>query len=319
MAWRKGYFGVGRHDWIGVSYNFSPDGVAMELPVTYIEQTIEALKPLTLSRGTVSVKQVQKSSGKAARIGYILPDTSAFIASMWAGYRSGCRHLPKGRTGTFQSRLPVRRFSVAAKWFSTLLEESLKLESRGTMALTRVMGNSVWKLQSADLPRISFDASPSGGGCVLWFQGRPDRYTHFVWSPHTLSVLRAEVGSCKYQTIFEFFTLFMVCLTFASSLESSGAVILGDNLASLNEALNLKSTVPIMNTVARELAWRKIAMKWQYKLEHLPAELNDEADCLSRLCAIPPRPLPQKELRRAHFVTPPAQDDHIWKARIVVH
>ena len=318
LAWRKGYFGVGRHDWIGVSYNFTPDGVTMELPTTYIEQTIEALKPLTSARGTVSVKQVQKSLGKAARIAYILPDTSAFIASMWAGYRAGCRQLPKGTAGTFQNRLPVRRFSVAAKWFSTLLEESLKLESRGTMALTRVMGNSVWKLQCPYLPRISFDASPWGGGGILWLHGRPDRYTHFTWSSHTLGVLRAEVGSCKFQTIFEFFTLFMVCLTFASSLENSGAVILGDNLASLNEALNLKSTVPIMNTVARELAWRKIAMKWQYKLEHLPAELNDEADCLSRLFAVPSKPLPQEELRGAHFVTPPAQNEHIWKARIVV-
>ena len=290
----------------------------MELPVVYIEQTIEALKPLTLTRGTVSVKQVQKSLGKAARIGYILPDTSPFIASMWAGYRAGCRQLPKSKPGTFQNRLPVRRFSVAAKWFSTLLEESLKLEARGTMALTRVMGNSVWKLQRSDLPRISFDASPWGGGGVLWSQGRAIWYTHFTWSPHSLGVLRAELGSCNYQTIFEFFTLFMVCLTFASILENSGAVILGDNLASLNEALNLKSTVPIMNTVARELAWRKIAMKWQYKLEHLPSELNDEADCLSRLCAVPPRPLPKDELRGAHFVSPPAQNDNIWKDRIVV-
>ena len=68
-----------------------------------------------------------------------------------------------------------------------------------------------------------------------------------------------------------------------------------------------------MNAIAREMAWRRIVRQWQYSLTHLPAELNDEADALSRLEAEPRRDMPQ--LGAARFVAPPAQTDELWKAR----
>ena len=52
-------------------------------------------------------------------------------------------------------------------------------------------------------------------------------------------------------------------------------------------------------------------------MEHLPAELNDEADALSRLEAIPPREVPQICLMHARFAAPPSQTDDLWKARLV--
>ena len=137
-----------------------------------------------------------------------------------------------------------------------------------------------------------------------------------MWTDHTLSVLDARRGCCDFQSIYEFFTLFLVCVAFSTILKDTGAVILGDNLASLNEALKLKSTVPRMNNIAREIAWRKIALRWQFLLEHLPAELNDEADRLSRLNAVPKRCFPSYRLQGARFVKPPAQNDRLWKARI---
>ena len=93
-------------------------------------------------------------------------------------------------------------------------------------------------------------------------------------------------------------------------------MILGDNLASLNEALKLKSTVPRANNIAREIARRQIALRWQFLLEHLPAELNEETDRLSRLNAVPKRYFPSDRLQGARFIKPPAQDDRLWKARI---
>ena len=142
------------------------------------------------------------------------------------------------------------------------------------------------------------------------------RHTHFRWEPSTLSILKAKLGSCESQTAFEYATLFMVLVTSDCTLRKSGAVIKGDNLSSLNEALWLKSTVPGMNTISREISWRKVAYRWQYDLAHLPSELNDEADALSRLYAVPKREMPIDLLKTSSFVAPPQQTASLWRARI---
>ena len=108
----------------------------------------------------------------------------------------------------------------------------------------------------------------------------------------------------------------MVAVTFDMELSTSGAQIQGDNLGALNDALNLNSTSPGMNSIAREIAWRRIVRRWQYPVKHLPAEANDEADALSWLKAVPPRNFPV-DLSHASFVIPPAQDAKLWRARLV--
>ena len=89
-------------------------------------------------------------------------------------------------------------------------------------------------------------------------------------------------------------------------------------MGALNGALSLNSTAPAMNCISRELAWRRIVNGWQYKLKHLPAEMNDEADALSRLKAVPRRLFPIPALQGAKFVRPPKQDRLLWAARLVV-
>ena len=151
---------------------------------------------------------------------------------------------------------------------------------------------------------------------MLWINSQPVGYTHFTWAPLTLEVLRARVGDCRGQTCFEFATLLIVAVAFEDTLTSTGACIMGDNLGALNDALNLKSTVPSMNAVARELAWRRIARRWHYELAHLPKERNDEADALSRLQAVPAREVPMN-LHGSRYYQPPEQTTELWKARLV--
>ena len=112
------------------------------------------------------------------------------------------------------------------------------------MALRRTMGNNRERLEAASLPTISFDASPWGGGGVLWQAGTAVAYTHFVWETHTLETLGASLGDCRYQTAYEFATLFMVAEAFSKVLAETGAMIKGDNLGALSVALKLTSTTP---------------------------------------------------------------------------
>ena len=61
-----------------------------------------------------------------------------------------------------------------------------------------------------------------------------------------------------------------------------GLLFCGDNLASLNLAINNKSR-GLLSHVGRELAWRRARYDWQFAVAHLPSEANKLADRMSRL------------------------------------
>ena len=60
--------------------------------------------------------------------------------------------------------------------------------------------------------------------------------------------------------------------------------MLGDSTAALQVAISLKSAKSL-NTISREIAWRRVRHAWHYAVGHLPAELNVAADALSRVFA----------------------------------
>ena len=141
----------------------------MELTPLFLEQTLELLRPLCAARGVMPVNMVQSALGKAARIGYIVPDSSPYIASLCDGYSAGRRQADEDKPGTSRHQLPIRRFAAAAKWMCTMLEEALKHKDFGSWALRRTMADSsrAALLDDGSLPTLSFDASPWGGGGIL--------------------------------------------------------------------------------------------------------------------------------------------------------
>ena len=162
----------------------------MDLPRSYLEQTLDLLRPLCAKTGTVPVKLVHSALGKAARIGYICPDATPYISSMWAAYSAGRRQAEELKPGTSKHYLPIRRFTVAASWVCTMLQETLNNEKFGASALVRFMSIDENRLDSPALPVISFDASPWGGGAIVWINGKAAKHTFFTWSPLTLSMLK---------------------------------------------------------------------------------------------------------------------------------
>ena len=118
LSWKKGSFtdsGTSGHDWIGVHYDFGIDGPTMELRRKYQEEALELLKPLCATHGSVGVKHVHTALGKTARIGYIVPDATPYVSSLWAGYKVGRTQAEKKKEGTSKHHLPARGFSSAAK------------------------------------------------------------------------------------------------------------------------------------------------------------------------------------------------------------
>ena len=67
-----------------------------------------------------------------------------------------------------------------------------------------------------------------------------------------------------------------------------------------------------MNAIARELSWRKVAYRWNFRVAHLPAQFNGLADDLSRLYADPPHLFPSA-LAQCRQCAAPSQAV-IWQA-----
>ena len=82
-------------------------------------------------------------------------------------------------------------------------------------------------------------------------------------------------------------------------------------MGALNVAKRLRGTGPLLQ-VAREIAWRRAAFRWNLTYAHYPAELNKVTDALSRLEAVPPAPFPSCLEGVAQAEAPRLED--LWRA-----
>ena len=78
----------------------------------------------------------------------------------------------------------------------------------------------------------------AGGGGVLYKRDRPSRFFHCTWKPSDFSHLEAKVGDCSAQTFFEVLVLVLAVELWAKVAKP--AIILGDNVPALQEALALR-------------------------------------------------------------------------------
>ena len=93
-----------------------------------------------------------------------------------------------------------------------------------------------------------------------------------------------EIGKPSGQTTWEMLAIFYCLLLWGRAHRGHGLVLLGDNLAALESALNLRGKGALAR-IGREMAWRRARDGWRYVAGHLPTERNHVADALSRLAA----------------------------------
>jgi hypothetical protein len=286
LAWHKGAYATGCHDWIGIGFYRDESSVVMRLPHAYLSDTRAALLPLCASSGSVPLKVAHSAVGKASRIAQIAPVASPFVASLWGALTGALQANTAERREAPPGHASCARFSWAARWFVALLD------GRPAVQLTRrVYSLSPVSRLGLGHAEVQFDASPWGGGAVLVCRasGVPLEFFNCLWTQPLLSFFRATTGDPAFQSLWEFITLYMALLVWAPAFPSSVLLLKGDNTGSLADAIALKGG-RLMNVVARELSLRVAWQEWQYAVEHLPSERNTLADALSRLSAIPPLP-----------------------------
>jgi len=283
--------------------------VTVQVPEDFVEKLVAGLAAVFSDKSLTEVA-VDRLLGRAGRLAYIIPTVKPYVGMLWSARAAADRHHDAQQARSSTRMYPTGRFLPAARWLSTLLQPP---PGQIWLPLEHVVTEKAVPIDVARAPTVEFDASPWGFGAVLKQGGVPQVFFTGAWSEADAELVGARLGEPDGQTAWEYLTLFLCLLAFGTDTRRTGLVILGDNLASLNLALSLKGH-RVLGKTSREIAWRQIRQGWRYMCGHLPAELNDTADALSRMAAPAEkaRALPAV-LQGVRQMTPPVLMD-IWTA-----
>ena len=290
LAWNKGLVTDGLHTWIGATYQLKKrtDANAVErvqirdstayvvigVPEEFIEKLILDIDYF-MKVETIDEITVEKLLGRAGRLSYLVPATKPFTSMLWAA-KMAADNFNTGH----RRRYPLQRFSRALRWIRTLLRPPAGREP--WLPLHHIISNNDVHIDLNTAPAVEFDASPWGYGFVLKSAGKILEYGYGYWTTDDAEQLGIAIGKPDGQTTWEYLALFIVLATHGHVHRSTGLALLGDNLASLNLALNLKGSASL-GRISREIAWRRVRAGWRYACGHLPSEQNQLADDLSRV------------------------------------
>jgi len=168
----------------------------------------------------------------------------------------------------------------------------LPLEQIVTTTLPRIDPN---------FARIEFDASPWGGGAILFRDQILVEYLELSWSKQLAHKLNLKIGDSGGQSCWEFVTLYLCLLVWGARFSKEGLAIAGDNTAALANAISFRGRGGL-HRISLEISWRKVRYAWRYQVAHLPSEGNTIADALSRTSApegSERNPFPHQELMGA--------------------
>ena len=248
-------------------------------PPEFLADLAQELQQVVAGVGSISGKAADRMVGRAGRLAYLVPASRPFVLSLYAALSAG---RAAGNTEDCNRPLPASRFAPAARWLLALIRPRPGLEEE--FPLEHFVLHAAPRMALTTAAVVYFDASLWGGGAVLYRDRVAQEWLEVHWEDVDLSPLGLVVGRPSDQTAFEYLTLFLALSSWASSARSHGLAVLGDNVAALQCAISLKGRGPL-NTLSREISWRRLRHSWWYAVGHARAEDNDVADALSRTAA----------------------------------
>ena len=279
--------------WIGVDFDMSGSCARLRLPPAFLRELSEQVRDLVGREGHISDEETDQLVGRAARVAYVVPAAVPFAAALRTALADSRRTQAERRRREQRGLHAVRRFATAAAWFCALLDghrirpdEPLRLER-----LVRAGGPQV--LIPGACPAVIFDASPWGGGAVLYAGTHPTEIMVVDWSDALCSELGAERGSSACLSFFEALMALIALYTWCGAGGHRHVALIGDNLAALTTAVSLRGKGDL-GRVCREIALLQGRLGLELAVGHLPSDDNVEADALSRQSGPSPPPVPQQ-------------------------
>ena len=208
----------------------------------------------------------------------LLPQLKPFVGMLWAAL---------GSKGTGEGEIWRRQVEVPLRWLSHLFGSTCSFAS--------------WRKFARPLIQvvIATDASPFGGGALLWIlpsgasitlelllQRVPLGWAARTWTPEDCHAAGAVIGEASSQARWEAFALVSaIHLWSGQVLAADGdTTMVTDALGVLCGAATLRNRDRAINTLLMDLALLLAPSGRCVEGLHIWSEENTEADALSRLC-----------------------------------
>jgi hypothetical protein len=279
----------------------------MACPDSFVESVVEDLLLFTGASKTAPKAAAERLVGRVGRLSQIVPTTRPFAGALFAARTAAfntcdAREAPPGMVA-------VKRFRTAATWFLALLRDA----SFEPVILCRDVWAHAPEVSAVTPWSLEFDASPWGGGAVLYEGSEPREWFSTAWTNEHAPAWKVVTGDSRHQSFWEFYTLLLSLMLLASRLRIPGLRVIGDNTGALADALTLSGKGAMM-AIARDISWRQVRGQWNFVVGHLPGEHNTVAYSLSRAFDPEPAVHPRQALRGA-IQTHPADPREVWKCQ----
>ena len=292
-------------DWIGGRFELTEEE---DLKVTLSAEKAQVLRKALddiVKKGMVTEKELRSTAGLASWAASVVPRARPFVSHMFGAMvdnKAKDKQTKESTRDRPKNLVFVRRFRHAALWLRELLADEHALVRKFSV-------RARWAPLSLGLRT---DASPYGLGAILFkiATGEVISYWADDLRDEDFKRFKAQRGDPAWQNEWEMLAVLASIVAFESDIAGEKFLLQADNMTAIEAASKYKSTRPLINTMAGELALRMDKIRTEMTMaEHIPGILNVEADALSRLSA--GKVLP-KELREAHRLQAPSRSDDFW-------
>jgi hypothetical protein len=273
LSWAKIDYGEAV-EWIGVMVTLINGGVKITMPPKKMQCLTQQINDMiTGHRGMVKAVKLRSLAGLAAWIGSMLPQLKPFVQQLWAALSA--------------PRKPGLLALIYYKQIESALDWLLKFAAANSvMPIERIYLVCHRRVVSITM---EVDASPWGGGAVLWLgppEGRhtrrPQEYMAIVWDKGDEMLLQAVIGMPHGQARWEAYMFTLAMRQWCHSDLVGRIVMVGDAEGVISSLCRFSSKDSIINDMAKEIGL--MLAPWGYALEgvHIWSENNTWADALSR-------------------------------------
>ena len=269
VAWRKGALGE-RVDWIGAQLVLASHarGLRVTIPDAKREELLEACRAAQSEVGGIRAHALRRLAGRCSWVAGLVPQLRPFVRQVWGATAAVGK----------DALVPLRRYQHAVAWVAAFCE--------GSPALVKD-----YFLEDRYAPGFTMevDASPWGGGAVLWstpdrVQGSaPLRYMVVAWNAEDEYTLRARIGAARSQATWEAFMMLLAIRQWAPLVRRGCLCVCGDASGVLTGLVRMRAASSIINQICKELALVIAPHGLHLAGIHIYSEQNVLADALSRM------------------------------------
>lgn len=266
ISWSKGTLGEAV-EWIGAQLELDNSQKLIRLTVT--SEKLEEWKALLSRLDTkpmVSRKLLTQFTGKMSWAAGFLIQLRPFVRMLHTALSVQSKVSDKGA-------VYHRQVAPAIQWFQHLfsdLKGSLRWEVRA-------------HLRQQCALHLVVDASPWGGGALLYENNRPAQTLSLIWNEDDEKNTGAKIGDPASQALWEGFMVLRALWCWLKPNRQGFVRVVGDAEGVLSALLKRSAKAPLLNAVVREISLLLARNFQALETVHVWSEYNEWADALSRI------------------------------------